>query len=195
MKTIASICFLLLLLIAVPAYAGTFPSSGVCPSGAYWEAYSPTDCNVQITANPDGSLTVAVVDSHPYDSSIAAYGDDTVVGFYNNSGSTIDSITLAGTATANGGIFGYDGDDSNYDPSYISTTNIGYDMYGDAVSGTINFAGGVADQGTAWFNLEESPDPSNPYTSGPVVPEPSPVLLVLTGLLGLLGLAYRRQVA
>jgi hypothetical protein len=189
MKTIASLCFLLLLLVAVPAYAGTFPSSGVCPAQGL--GHDPADCNIQITANSDGTLSLVTADSTPYELS-----DDMQIGFYNNSGMTVSSITLTGTATANGGIFGYDFDDSNYDPSYISTTNIGYDAFGDAVTGTINFAGGIADQGTAWFDLEESPAGGSIVGNvGPAVPEPSPLLLVLTGLLGVLGLAYRKQLA
>jgi hypothetical protein len=183
----------LLLLAAVPALA--FPNA-VCPSGAYWEAYSPTNCNVQITANPNGTLTLNVVDTHPYDNAIAAYGDDMVVGFWNDTAYAINAISLSGTAVANGGIFGYDGDDANYDPSYISTTNIGYDAYGDAVSGQINFAGGVAPGGTAWFNLEETPSGGTfqGYV-GPVTPEPGSFLLLGTGMLGLLGLMFRKVIA
>jgi hypothetical protein len=188
MKTIASLCSLLLLLVGIPALAASFPS-GVCP--ALNLGHNPVDCNVQITANPNGTLSIAIVDSAPYE-----LFDDMEVGFFNNSTSIVNAITLSGTATANGGIFGYDDDDSNYDPSYISTTNIKDDTFGNAISGTVNFAGGVAPGGTAWFALEESPAGGSIVGNvGPAVPEPSPVLLMLTGLLGLLGLAYRKQFA
>jgi len=175
MKKIVSIVFLLTLLVGVPALAAGFPAGTCATTDGYYS--TPYNCNVQITANPDGTLSFYINNPNPYEGS-----DDMQVGFYNNSGATINAITLSGTAVANGGIFGYDGDDSNWDPSYITTTNIGYDTFGDAVSGQINFAGGVPDQGTAWFNLEETPNGGTFGGNVGPVPEPSSFLLLGSGL-------------
>lgn len=173
---------MLTLLVGVPAFAVGFPTGACPPQGL---GHDPADCNVQITASSGGSLGIAIVDTTPYELS-----DDMQVGFWNNSGATIYAITLSGTAVANGGIFAYDGDDSNYDPSNISTTNIGYvacPFYGTcAVSGQINFAGGIPDQGTAWFDLEEAPNGGSFTGSVGAVPEPSSFLLLGSGLAMLL---------
>jgi len=187
MKKIALLGCALLLLAGIPAFATGFPG-GVCPPLNL--GHNPVDCNVQVTANPGGSMTVAIVDPIPYE-----LFDDMQVGFFNNTSSTILAISLFGTATANGGIFAYDGDDSNYDPSNISTTNIQYDMYGNAVAGTINFAGGIAPGGTDWFDLEEAPNNGSIAGYVGVIPEPNTLLLLGTGLIGLAGMIKRKLCA
>jgi hypothetical protein len=148
-------------------------------------------CNVLITFGALGAVTTTNPNSAiSYD----AGDDDNLVGIVNNSGSTINNIML----TANTTPFEFDGDgacDSGWDYSASGaggTSPCGGAVFqdggtyapagvtfsgisGDFDTGTITFAGGIANGGTAWFSLE-----------GPValnigamanVPEPSSIVL------------------
>jgi hypothetical protein len=96
-------CFTMLLISGtVKASAVTVgsPAFSQCPTVG-----SANGCNILITANPDGTFTNAVDPSlQPFDAI-----DDQLVGFQNNSPSSISSLTLTGSNLSNP-IFGFDGD-------------------------------------------------------------------------------------
>ena len=114
------------------------------------------------------------------DSSQGAFdgGDDTLIGVVNNSGTTVNSVSLS----ANTDAFGFDGDGlcsgyspgptDCYGPTGYEGPNTGFsNVSTDARSGTITFTGGLAPGDTAYFALEEALDPTTVFTSGPTVPE------------------------
>lgn len=164
-------------------------------------------CDVQITLNSGGTATVAVTGQPAYDGS-----EDQLVGVTNNSGNTIASITLSGSD-----IFGFDGDGAGEPGSGCLVSSgapfpcfsggpfgsSGYEGPGtsfsitDASDGSVNFAGGLPDGGTAWFSLEEAPSTSGftvtGTTPGTGTPEPASILLFGTGLLGFAFLIRRRR--
>lgn len=151
---------------AAAASAGT-----LCPAGNF--TYVPdstgTGCNVVITINPGGSLTVSIKDNTPYDG--AGSGEDALIGVVNSSGATVPSLTLTGS-----GIFGFDGDGictfvftgngycttaqvNGTDPlDYAgpTTTFPGWTI-NTSNSGIVAFTGGLANGATTYFSLEGIP--------------------------------------
>jgi hypothetical protein len=216
----ASLCAAVLALsawAATPVFASTAnpcpvpnggSSGGEGVAGLYTTDSSggTVGCNVLITFEANGTI----VTTNPngagyYDSG----GDDNLVGVVNLTGNPINSLTLS-SATDN--IFGFEGDGICGSPGYTfvgggspcsgATDPNGYGgpgvtysgINGAQMSGTVNFAGGIAASGgTAFFSLE-GPVALDLQVNG-VIPEPSSYLLFGTGLLGLLYFARRKVLA
>lgn len=158
---------------------------------------SDTTCGIVITLNTGGTATITATGQGPYDGI-----EDTLVGVVNNSGGTVGSISLSGS-----NIFGFDFDGiCTYTPftgsgycSSLPAGSSGYEGPGtsftitDANDGSVSFAGGLANGGTAYFSLEESLSATSFTVTGTTgAPEPSSLLLIGSGVLSLLGLARRR---
>ena len=178
------------------ATAGTIcPGAGGTGTTPYAPDNAASGCNTVITISSAGTLSVAVPDSHPYDSS-----EDTLVGVVNNSSNTITQLTLSGSD-----IFGFDGDGictfAFAGNSFCSASARGgadpEDYQGptstftitDVSSGSVNFSPGIAPGSSSYFSLEEPPTASltgsvtgSTPGGGSTVPEPATVALMLGGL-------------
>ena len=189
-----------LALLALPLALSTitYAATPTCPAAGN----ATSGCNTTIVINSDNSLTIAAGPSAtPYDGS-----DDNLVGILNNSGHTVQSISLTGFGAA-GGLFGFDGDgidgyvgigqnskDSSYGGyggplSYFTNiTNVG----GTDATGDVNFIGGLKNGKQTYFSLEDSFSEAPPTPVG-ATPEPASLALLGTGALGAVG-AIRRRV-
>jgi hypothetical protein len=163
-------------------------------------------CNTLVTVNANGTITITVVNSNPYDGS-----DDTLVGVVNNSATPLTSLTLSGS-----GISGFEGDgicvfgaggiagdtftsgSSAYcgatqlngtDPQDYYGPNMTFTNYTNGNAVTVNFTTAVpANGGTSFFSLEEPPSSSLIVTGpgGPTpTPAPSSVWLIVIGFCAL----------
>ncbi len=195
------------------ALAGT-----ICPAGSGSNPflYSPdnaaTGCNAVVTVAANGSLTVSVKDTTPYEES-----EDSLIGVVNNQTTPLTSITLSGS-----GIFGFDGDGictftfvgSSYctssqtagtDPGDYQGPTSTFTNYSTSNTGTVNFSPAVAaNGGTTYFSLEGIPSSitggssgggSTPTPTASATPAPSSLLLTLTALAGLGIFALTRRYA
>jgi hypothetical protein len=168
-------------------------------------------CNITVTFGGGGSIVTTPGDPNPYDGV-----EDQLVGIINNSGKTINSITLSGSgifnleaqpfsdgAGMNGGACTADGlggtfgclQTGPFGPTGYEGPNTSFSIV-DSDNGTVFFTGGLANGSTAWFSLE-APTGIAGFTVGGVngVPEPSPLFLLGSGFVSLLGFARRRLAA
>ena len=188
------------LLIFACAATAAF-AQAICPgaSGTNNFVHAPdptaTGCNVVITIAANGTASVSIPDSSPYDGS-----EDTLVGVKNNSASTIASVNLTGSD-----IFGFDGDGictftfvgSSYcttaqqngtDPQDYQGPTSTFAIPTPPNTGTVNFSPAIAaNGGTAYFSLEGVPTVSLTVTvttggGGGTTGTPVPGSLVLLGL-------------
>ena len=144
---------------AVQPAAATTPST-TAPFNECVPVGADTSCDLLIIINPGGGITVLDdTNQGPFDG-----GDDTMLGVYNNSGGTVNFIDLAGTTD----IFGFEGDGIcggfNPAPPACPYGTTGYEGPNTSFSnianagktGRVNFTGGLANQGTTYFSLEEA---------------------------------------
>ena len=185
--------------IAILFAAGSARAATICPT----TSNTNSDCGFILTIASGGSVTgVAVPGANPYDGS-----DDTLVGIVNNSGATFTgSIALSGSGNG-GGIFAFEGDGicTYTGASYCSTAATGYEgpittfsnINVGGTSGLVNVLG-LAAGATTYFSLESSPSSitsGGGITVGGAAPEPSSMILLATGALGIAGSIRRKLIA
>lgn len=171
---------------------------------------SNTGCQFLLTINPNLTVSIAqdpnAPNNGPYDGS-----EDTLVGVFNNSTSTITTLPLSSSTD----IFGFDGDgpcDSSIGPpTGTGCGAVPNDYAGPGITfsginaaqtaGVVNFTGGLAPGTSRWFGLEDTLQisqivPGTPGGGGAPaagVPEPASLLLIGTGFSALALIARRRQ--
>jgi hypothetical protein len=163
-------------------------------------------CNVLITFNANGSITT----THPNTNGFYDVGaDDNMVGIVNLTGAAINSVFLQSLTTA---IFGFDGDGvcdassggtapgytvvgggaipcggvSGYGHAGVTFSGIN----GSGTAGTVNFTSGIGANSANWFSLEGPVDLNLQVNA----PEPATLVLLGTGLFGLVGVMRRKRV-
>ena len=165
---------------------------------------SNSSANLIITLSGSGA-TIGDHGFGPYDGV-----EDTYLGVVNNSGGTVNFLDLVGS-----NIFGFDGDGlctyvsaacSTYDPNGLNGGYAGGGSLGsvqtffsnitDSDHGRVNFKGGLADGGTAFFSLEETLSTTSfkvTTVGGGAVPEPATWAILLVGFFGMGSLLRHRR--
>lgn len=148
-------------LAATPAQAAPpAPPFNQCPPVG-----ADTSCAILLVINPDGTVTAVSDPSQgPFDGS-----EDTLIGVQNNSSTSVPSLHLAGAPNPEAP-FGFDGDGlcAGYTPAPAGCPfgPTGYEgpntsfsgIAADALSGDVNFTGGLAPGASAYFSLESAID-------------------------------------
>lgn len=192
-RTALIVAGLALLMLSLP----TQSRADACPPIGF-----ASGCDVVITLT-GGTITTTITGVGPYDGV-----EDQLVGVVNNSGGTLNSLTLSGSF-----IFGFDGDGaassnctlgaaspngcpfSGFGPTGYEGPNTSFSIV-DFNNGTVFFTGGLPNGSTAWFSLEEPASLQGFTVTGTnSVPEPSSFLFLGMGMVALAGLALRRAAA
>lgn len=155
-------------------------------------------CAAVYRFNANGSVDTLVDSSVPSTDNI----EDTLVGVLNNSGHSLDFLTLSGKGTSSIPIFAFDGDGQ----STVANPGSGpgdtyFGHYSDAAgsvlgttyftninpfqdTGDVNFPG-LPDGGSGWWVLEDQISFQAPPTVSGSVPEPTTMALLGLGLAGM----------
>ena len=153
-------------------------------------------CNTLVTVASNGSMSVSVVNTNPYDGS-----DDNLVGVVNNGTTPLTQLTLSGSgisgwegdgicAFAAGGIAGdtWTGQSSSYctssalsgtDPQDYYGPNMTFTNFSTGNAVTVVFSPALAAGATSFFSLEQAPSSALQVTGGPTptptsAPSPTP---------------------
>ncbi len=150
----------LVTLVGLPGIASAAPTPlyPECPA-----AGPDTGCAVLVSVNADGSTTVSTDSSQPPLSPTGV-----LVGFVNNSSTTVNSVALTGTAGPGAFALTGQGVCAVQPGPCISTTEFGPTGYegpgtsfvtteGVTTSGTVDFAGGMAPGKWTYFSLASAP--------------------------------------